>query len=94
VDSEDYTSDGYWRGPIWAPSTYLIHEGLADSGRPDLAETIARRFCDTIADAGMAENFDALTGQGLRDRAYTWTSSVFLLLAEDLARLDAAEGSS
>jgi glycogen debranching enzyme len=94
VESEDYTSDGYWRGPIWAPSTYLIHEGLADSGRPDLAETIARRFCDTIADAGMAENFDALTGQGLRDRAYTWTSSVFLLLAEDLARLDAAEGSS
>ena len=28
----------------------------------------------------------ALTGAGLRDRAYTWTSSVFLLLGHDTAR--------
>jgi hypothetical protein len=29
----------------------------------------------------MAENFDALTGAGLRDRSMTWTASVLLLLA-------------
>ena len=29
---------------------------------------------------------DALTGEGLRDRAYTWTASVFLVLAAELAR--------
>jgi putative isomerase len=80
--SDFYTSDGYWRGPIWAPSTMLIVDGLADGGREDLAADIARRFCATAARSGMAENFDALTGDGLRDRAYTWTSSVFLLLAE------------
>jgi putative isomerase len=34
------------------------------------------------ARSGMAENYNALTGAGLRDRAYTWTASVFLLLAE------------
>ncbi|GAA2766632.1 hypothetical protein GCM10010103_56730 [Streptomyces paradoxus] len=28
------------------------------------------------------QNFDALTGKGLRDRAYTWTASSYLLLAE------------
>jgi len=33
----------------------------------------------------MFENYDALTGRGLRDPAYTWTCSVFLLLAEWLA---------
>jgi len=32
--------------------------------------------------SGFAENFDALTGDGLRDRAYTWTASVYLLLAD------------
>jgi hypothetical protein len=26
--------------------------------------------------------FDALTGTGLRDRAYTWTAAAYLLLAE------------
>jgi hypothetical protein len=36
-------------------------------------------MCET---SGFAENFDALTGRGLRDRAYTWTASGYLLLAE------------
>lgn len=32
---------------------------------------------------GMAENFHAQTGQGSRDLAFTWTSSVFLILANE-----------
>ena len=36
--------------------------------------------------SGMAENYDAITGDGLRDRAYTWTSSVFLILAHEYLR--------
>ncbi|MFP4140014.1 MAG: amylo-alpha-1,6-glucosidase [Phycisphaerae bacterium] len=81
--SPKYESDGYWRGPIWAPSTMLIADGLAHSGQEGLAHEIARRFCRMCATAGFAENFDAQTGVGLRDRAYTWTSSVFLVLAND-----------
>lgn len=81
--SPDYQPDGYWRGPIWAPSTLLIVEGLAACGELDLARDIARRFCDMAARSGFAENFDALTGAGLRDRAYTWTASVFLVLGHE-----------
>ena len=44
---------------------------------------MARRFLKMVEKSGCAENFDALTGEGLRDRAYTWTSSITLLLAED-----------
>ncbi len=82
VDSLCYIADGYWRGPIWAPSTYLAVVGLERSGYADLANDVARRFCKLCAKSGFAENFDALTGEPLRDPAYTWTSSVFLLLAE------------
>ena len=82
VDSPCYIADGYWRGPIWAPSTYLAVVGLARSGYADLANDIGRRFCKLCAKSGFAENFDAVTGEPLRDSAYTWTSSVFLLLAE------------
>lgn len=82
VDSPSYRADGYWRGPIWAPSTWLAVTGLDASGFPGLADTIAERFCRMCAKSGFAENFDALTGAPLCDRAYTWTSSVFLLLAE------------
>lgn len=86
VDSSEYNPDGYWRGPIWAPSTFLAVAGLDRTGQSDLADEIALRFCKLCAKSGMAENFDALTGEGLCDRAYSWTASVFLLLAERLCR--------
>lgn len=83
--SEAYNENGYWRGPIWAPSTYIAVCGLERCGQHELAREVARRFCRMCAASGYAENFDALTGAGLCDRAYTWTASVFLLLAERLA---------
>ena len=82
--SPRYEHDGYWRGPIWAPSTLLLCDGLRACGRPDLARRAAERFCRMCAKSGFAENFDALTGDGLRDRAYTWTAAVFLVLASEL----------
>ena len=81
--SQHYESDGYWRGPIWAPSTMIIVDGLVRGGRKQLGRDIAHRFCSMVARSGMAENFDALSGDGLRDRAYTWTASVFLVLASE-----------
>jgi glycogen debranching enzyme len=82
VDSPHYREDGYWRGPIWAPSTWLVVAGLDRAGSTDLADSISQRFCRMCGRSGFAENFNALTGEPLCDPAYTWTSSVFLLLAE------------
>jgi Mannosylglycerate hydrolase MGH1-like glycoside hydrolase domain len=87
--SPKYEPDGYWRGPIWAPSTYLIFDGLVSAGAKELAALIARRFCDLCAqDMGFWENYDALSGKGLRCPGYTWTASVFLLLARWLEEHD------
>lgn len=84
ISSELYEADGYWRGPVWAPAVFLIVESLRELDENIFADEIAYRFCKTVAHSGMAENFDALTGAGLRDRAHTWTASVFLLLAHSL----------
>jgi putative isomerase len=83
VNSPFYSPDGYWRGPIWAPSTMILVEGAAAAGDLELAEMVSQRFCTMLDLSGMAENFDAITGQGLRDRAFTWTSSVFLILGNE-----------
>ncbi|MFF9121660.1 amylo-alpha-1,6-glucosidase [Streptomyces massasporeus] len=80
--SPHYLADGYWRGPIWAPATVLIEDGLRRAGHERLADDISARFRALCEAHGFAENFDALTGTGLRDRAYTWTASSYLLLAE------------
>jgi glycogen debranching enzyme len=91
VDSPLHEPDGYWRGPVWAPSTFLIFDGLRDAGETALAREMARRFCDTCAaEPGMYENYNALTGQGLCDPAYTWTASVFILMANWLLEDQAA----
>jgi glycogen debranching enzyme len=81
--SSRYAENGYWRGPIWAPSTLLVVHGLADMGENGLARTIARAFCTMCEQSGFAENFNAKTGVGHFDPAYTWTSSVFMILASE-----------
>ncbi|HEX5199995.1 MAG TPA: trehalase family glycosidase [Actinoplanes sp.] len=81
VGSELYAADGYWRGPIWAPATLLIEDGLRRAGHIDLADDISSRFRRLCETSGFAENFDADTGAGLRDRAYTWTAAAYLILA-------------
>jgi glycogen debranching enzyme len=83
--SEHYEDDGYWRGPIWAPSTVLIESGLRASGFVALADQVSERFRRLCEKSGFAENFDAVTGAGLRDRAYSWTASGYLLLAGEAA---------
>lgn len=79
--SEHYKDDGYWRGPVWAPSTVLIEDGLRRAGHTGLADEISARFRTLCEKSGFAENFDARSGAGLRDRAYTWTAAAYLILA-------------
>jgi glycogen debranching enzyme len=87
LDSPLYVADGYWTGPIWAPSTCLLVDGLRRGGRGELADDIARRFCDTIQHiaGGNYENFDARTGQGLRAPGYSWTAAVNLVFLMEMA---------
>lgn len=81
VSSEYYNPNGYWRGPIWAPTTLLIIDGLRRSGFKQEAITASQKYCEMTLIGGMAENFDSLTAQGLVDPAFTWTSNVFFVLA-------------
>ena len=80
-ESSLYQANGYWRGPIWAPPTLIIVDGLRQIGERELADEIAHRFCALCRQSGFAENFAALTGAPLCDPAYTWTASTFLVFA-------------
>jgi len=91
LDSPFYEADGYWLGPIWAPTTLLLVDGLRRGGESDLARSIARRFCDMVEKTakGLNENFDARTGQGLRAPGYTWTAAVHLVLMQEYTAIAA-----
>ncbi|KXT04186.1 hypothetical protein AC578_90 [Pseudocercospora eumusae] len=83
LDSPHYQSDGYWRGPIWAPSTQLIESGLRRAGYEELADTISNRFIALCEKSGFSENYDAVTGAGLRDVSYTWSAAAYLTLRRE-----------
>jgi len=85
LDSPKYSADfhAYWRGAVWAPPVMLIVDGLRDMGEDRLVQTISRRYCRSAAGCFYRENFHALTGEGLMDFAYTWTSSVHMILAHE-----------
>ncbi|KAF7186701.1 Glucosidase YgjK [Pseudocercospora fuligena] len=92
LDSPHYQSDGYWRGPIWAPSTQLIESGLRRAGYRELADTISTRFIALCEKSGFAENYDAVAGTGLRDVSYTWSAATYLTLRrEAVARAGACK---
>lgn len=81
IRSSHYKADGYWRGPIWAPSTSMLVEGIAAAGDQAFASDLSRRYVDALRTSQMPENFDAVTGKDRRDPGYTWTSSAYLMLA-------------
>jgi putative isomerase len=78
-----YKENGYWLGPIWAPVTFLFFDALNSYGYQEVAIRLRDKFLELTLVGGMAENFDPLTGKGLVDTSFTWTSSVFLILHED-----------
>ncbi len=84
TDSPLYLANVYWRGPIWAPTTALFVDALCRAGQGSVAAEVARRYCAMCNANGMAENHDALTGAGLHDPAFAWTSAVFLRMCNSL----------
>lgn len=80
IYSELFDSASYTRGPVWAPLNIFVIDGLYNAGEPEFAKELAKRFCNLCKNGEFAENFNPLTGQPGRDPAYTWTSSVYLVL--------------
>jgi hypothetical protein len=68
----------YWRGPIWANLNWLLARGLRQHGRIAEAEEIERTTLGLVADAGMREYFDPLTGEGLGAGDFSWTAAAVI----------------
>ena len=65
----------------WAPSTYLVYTGLAETNTAT-ATKLANNFCNTVArDNLFWENYDPITGEGNNCPAMAWTAATFLRLA-------------
>jgi putative isomerase len=73
-----------WRGPTWVNVNYLLMEGLARSGYPELASELRRRTLDLIASQNdIFEYYHPLTGTNPPKAAslFGWSAAVYIDLA-------------
>jgi hypothetical protein len=68
----------YWRGPIWANLNWLLARGLRQQGLVAEAEQLETTTLGLVADAGMREYFDPLTGDGLGAGEFSWTAAAVI----------------
>lgn len=76
-NSSFYKYNGYWLGPVWAPTMHLMTSAL-ETLDPEWANTLRNKFINAVNSSGFAENFDPFTGEGLVDYGFAWTASVTL----------------
>ncbi|MCX7885332.1 MAG: hypothetical protein N2448_09955 [Caloramator sp.] len=83
LKSKEFNEDGYWKGAVWAPVVYLIAEAFKETDYLEISKKIKISFLNMANESYMEENFSPITGKGQRDSGFAWTSSVFLLFAEE-----------
>lgn len=49
ADHPQYSNNGYWCGPVWAPTNYMVLKGLTKYGKDSLAHEIAMNHVLNVA---------------------------------------------
>lgn len=88
TNSVHYQSNGYWRGPIWAPMMLIFTSVLEEMGEWSLYTLLVNNFFDCMKKNGLYANYDAKRGNGLFGPSYSWTASTYmhLLIKHDYLR--------
>ena len=82
-----------WRGPTWAPTNYMIFQGLQDYGYHTEARELARRLFTmaVVKNPVLREYYNAESGDGLgQTHFWGFTALYYGMLLESYANYDAA----
>lgn len=82
-----------WRGPSWAPTNYMIFQGLQRYGYHDLARELATRLFEMaiVKNPVLREYYNAETGEGLgQTNFWGFTALYYVMLLESHLQYDAS----
>jgi glycogen debranching enzyme len=77
----DFSTGIIWRGPSWVNTNWFLVQGLRRHGYVDLASELAERTLALVAQGGVRELFNPLTGAGYGATSFGWTTLVLDLIA-------------
>jgi hypothetical protein len=87
-DDPEYADQDIWRGKVWAPTNYLIYQGLKAYGFDAVASEYAKKSAELFMRSWenfqiCPENFDSRTGEAGRQRYQSWGPLLALIAMEE-----------
>jgi hypothetical protein len=78
LSSAFYKELGYWQGPSWINTNWLIADGLERYGFSKESEFIKKQSITMVESHGPYEYFSAQSGQPAGARNFSWTASLII----------------
>jgi hypothetical protein len=76
LSSDDYSELGYWQGPTWINTNWLIVDGLRRYGFQEEADFISKKSIELIEKSGSYEYFSAKSGEPAGAHNFSWSASL------------------
>jgi glycogen debranching enzyme len=86
VNSPWFTPNGYWQGPTWFNTNWLIIDGLKRYGYRDHAAALREVMLELASEHGFSEYFNPLDGSPHGAKNFSWTAALALDLLESSKR--------
>ena len=93
-----FADQQYWRGRIWAPTNFLVGEGIMRIGRYDIWDDMIRKGLDLFINCwrklgAVGENYNAITGETAEpekwsDRFYHWGALLVYMAVERIVNFN------
>ncbi len=80
MSNEWYKEYGYWQGPSWINTNWLIADGLQRYGYKKEAAKICDASIAAVAAHGPYEYFSAITGKPAGAKNFSWTASLIIAM--------------
>ncbi len=83
VSSEWFKPTGYWQGPSWVNTNWLIIDGLKRYGYHDHAAALTETTLEMVARSGCYEYFNPLDGSPAGAANFSWTAALTIDLLKE-----------
>ncbi len=76
INSEWFKPTGYWQGPTWVNTNWMIIDGLKRYGFADHAAALAETTLELVERSGCSEYFSPLDGSPAGAPNFSWTAAL------------------
>ena len=88
ASAAEFAAESYWRGPVWLDQSYFAITGMLQYGYREQALATTKKLLAhgeglLNSEAPIRENYNPITGKGLKATNFSWSASVILLLLKE-----------